>query len=267
MEQTMQRLLGKVALITGSSRGIGRGCAICMAEEGADVLVNYRSHPEEAQAVVDTIQAMGRKALAWQADVSERAEVQAMFDGAVKHFGHIDIVVSNAARSIRQPVIDADWANVEATLRVSQMGVFHTCQFAAKQMVAQGHGGKIIIISSIHAELPVATSAAYNMAKAAINHLGATLANELTPHRINVNVINPGWIDTPGERVFYSEEELKEGAKRMPWGRLGTERDMGRIAVFLASDDADYVTGAVLRADGGYMVHLTLAPVDNDWQK
>lgn len=260
----MQRLVGKVALITGASRGIGRGCAICMAEEGADVLVNYRSHPDDARAVVDAIQTMGRKALAWQADVGERSQVQAMFEGAVKHFGHVDIVVANAALSIRQTVVDADWESVEATLRVSQMGVFHTCQFAARQMVAQGHGGKIIIISSIHAELPVAKSAGYNMAKAAINHLAATLANELTPHHINVNAINPGWIDTPGERMFYNEEEIKEGAKLMPWGRLGTERDMGRIAVFLASDDADYVTGSVLRADGGYMVHLSLAPVDSE---
>jgi glucose 1-dehydrogenase len=231
-----------------------------MAEEGADVLVNYRTHRDEAEAVVKQIEAMGRRALAWQADAGERDQVQAMVDAAVKHFGRLDIAVANAARSIRKPVIDLTWDDVMATLRVTQFGVFHTCQFAAQHMVKQGQGGKIILISSIHQELPVAASSPYNMAKAAINHLAETLANEMTAHHINVNVINPGWIDTPGERQFYSEAELKEGGKVIPWGRLGTEREIGRVAVFLASDDADYITGATLRVDGGFMMGLTLPP-------
>jgi glucose 1-dehydrogenase len=130
-------------------------------------------------------------------------------------------------------------------------------------MVAQGQGGKMVVISSIHQELPVANSSAYNMAKAAINHLAETLAHEMTPHHINVNVINPGWIDTPGERKYYSEEELKREGKLIPWGRLGTEREIGRVAVFLASDDAEYITGATLRVDGGFMLGLSL-PQDPD---
>jgi glucose 1-dehydrogenase len=254
----MQRLLDKVALITGASRGIGRGCALCLAEEGADVLVNYRTHSEEAQAVVAAIEKMGRRALAFQGDVGERSEVEAMVQAAVKHFGRLDIAIANAAFSIRKPVIDLEWDEVLATLRVAQFGVFHTCQFAARQMVAQGHGGKIIVISSIHQELPVANSSPYNMAKAAINHLAETLANELTPHHINVNVINPGWINTPGERNYYTEEELQREGKMIPWGRLGTEREIGRVAVFLASDDAEYITGSTLRVDGGFMMGLTL---------
>ncbi len=254
----MGKVDGKVALVTGSSRGIGRGCALCLAEEGADLVVNYRSHPDEAQAVVTAIEKMGRRAVAVKADVADRAQVQALVQAAVDHFGKLDIAIANAAFSIRKPVIDIEWDDVMKTLGVAQFGVFHTCQFAARQMVAQGKGGKIIIISSIHQELPVANSSAYNMAKAAINHLGETLANELTPNHINVNIINPGWINTPGERQYYSEEELQEQGKVIPWGRLGTEREIGRVAVFLASDDAEYITGSTLRVDGGFMIGLTL---------
>jgi len=129
-------------------------------------------------------------------------------------------------------------------------------------MVAQAEagqaGGKIVIISSILEEMPAPGSAAYNMAKAAVNHLGRTMAIELARYRINVNMVNPGWIDTPGERRFSSEVQLREGGKRIPWGRLGSPEDIGKAVVFLASDDADYVTGATLRVDGGFLLGLTL---------
>ncbi len=245
------KLAGKVALVTGSSRGIGRGIAQCLAADGADIVVNYRSHPDEAQETAAAIEALGRRALVWQADVADRDAVERMFDAAVEHFGALDIAVANAALSIRQPVVEARWQDVLRTIEVSQFGVFHTCQKAAQVMVRQGRGGKIVIISSVHAELPVPTSAAYNMAKAAINHLGRTLAAELTGDHINVNVINPGWIDTPGERAFYSEQQIREGGKRLPWGRLGTIEDIGKAVAFLAGDDADYITGSTLRIDGG----------------
>jgi glucose 1-dehydrogenase len=259
----MQHLQGKVALVTGSSRGIGRGIAEAFAAAGADVVVNYRSHAEEAQAVADSIAAQGRKALVWQADMADRAAVEAMFQAAVDHFGHLDIVVANAAFSIREPVIEAKWENVLRTIEVTQFGVFHTCQFAAQQMVKQGKrgnrsGGKIIVISSIHEEVAFPNSAAYNMSKAAINHLVRTLAAEVAQYRINVNVINPGWIDTPGERVFATEEELQQGGQRIPWKRMGTVEDIGQAAVYLASDGADYVTGSTLRVDGGFVLGLGL---------
>src|SRR5204862_4366432 len=121
----------------------------------------------------------------------------------------------------------------------------------ARQMVEQGGGGKIVIIGSILGEIPFPSSAAYNMAKAAINHLGRTLAAELTTHRINVNVINPGYIDTPGERKFATEAQIEQATRNIPWGRLGTPRDIGRAVAYLASDDADYITGSALVVDGG----------------
>jgi len=259
-----RHLTGQVALVTGASRGIGRGIALALAEVGADVVVNYRSHAGEAEAVARQVEAHGGRALVWQADVADRTAMERMFAGAVERFGRIDIAVANAAYSIREPVIEAKWEGVLRTLEVTQFGVFHTCQFAAQRMVAQGiapgrrSAGKIIVISSIHEEVAFANSAAYNMAKAAVNHLVRTLARELTPQRINVNVINPGWIDTPGERDHYSEESLREGAKHMPWGRLGTVEDIGQGAVYLASDAADYVTGAMLRIDGGFVARLEL---------
>lgn len=254
----MKRLEGKIALVTGANRGIGRGIALCFAEEGADVAVNYRSHADEAQEVVKAVTDMGRRALALQADVADREQVHQMVKATVKHFGGLDIAVANAAMTVREPMVEASWEGVQRTIEVCQFGVFHTCQFAAQQMVAQGKGGKILIISSIHAELPFARSGSYNMAKAAINHMGATMANELARHHINVNVINPGWIDTPGEHDLATDEQLQKGARRIPWKRLGTPEDIARPAVFLVSDDADYVTGSVLRVDGGFLLGLTL---------
>ncbi|MBI1877725.1 MAG: SDR family oxidoreductase [Chloroflexi bacterium] len=262
----MKRFEGKVALVTGAARGIGQGVALCLAEEGADVVVNDLSPGAGELDVPDTvvtIEQLGRRALVQYADVSDREQVAAMFAASVGHFGHIDIVVANAAQSVRELTIEAQWSNVLRTLEVVQFGVYHTCQMAAQQMVAQvaqgRSGGKIIIIGSLLAEIPMPTSAAYNMAKAAVNHLGRTLASELVPYRINVNVINPGWIDTPGERKFASEEEIRAGARRLPWGRLGTPRDIGQAAVFLASDDADYITGSTLRVDGGLSVGMRMS--------
>jgi glucose 1-dehydrogenase len=254
----MQRFAGKVALITGASRGIGRGIALRLASEGADIVVNYRSHPDEAQDLIGQIGELGCRALPFQADVADRGAVERMFAAAIEHFGRLDIAVANAALSVREPVIAAKWEHVLRTIEVSQFGVFHTCQLAAQQMVRQGRGGKIIIISSLHEEIAFPNSAAYNMAKAAINHLCRTMAAELTSQHINVNVINPGWIDTPGERAFASEQEIQAGARRMPWGRLGTPADIAAAAAFLASDDADYVTGATLRVDGGFKLGLRL---------
>jgi glucose 1-dehydrogenase len=254
----MARFDGKVALVTGAARGIGRGIAQRLAAEGADVVVNDFANYQEAQAVAGEIAALGRRALAIQADVSDREAVERMFARAVQELGRIDIAVANAGMSIREPAIEAQWEHVLRTLEVTQFGVFHTCQLAARQMALQGGGGKIVIVSSLHAELAVPNSAAYNMAKAAVNHLCRTMAAELARERINVNAINPGWIDTPGERRFASEEQIRAGGRRIPWGRLGTPADIAAAAAFLASRDADYITGTTLRVDGGYKLGLRL---------
>jgi glucose 1-dehydrogenase len=125
-------------------------------------------------------------------------------------------------------------------------------QLVARQFVAQGNGGKIVFISSVQGELPMANSVAYNAAKSGLNHMAATIATELSQHRINVNVIEPGWIDTPGERRTFSAERIEQEGPKLPWGRLGTPGDIGRAAAFLCSDSADYITGSVLVVDGGF---------------
>ena len=254
----MNRFEGKTALITGAAQGIGRGIALCLAQEGANVVINDRANVEAANEVVATIKAMGQETIFWQADVSDREAVAAMFAGVVEQFGRIDVVVSNAAMSVREPIIEAKWENVLSTLEVTQFGVFHVCQIAAQQMVKQEPNprsrGKIVIISSVQGEVAAEGAAAYNMAKAAINHFAQTLAVEVVEQRINVNIITPGWIDTPGERLHYTEEEIQECGLLLPWGRLGLPEDIGKAVAFLASDDADYITGSTLRVDGGYVV-------------
>lgn len=261
----MGKFSDKVALITGSSQGIGKGIALCLAENGADLVINYRSNVNAARDTAEEIKALGRKVMISQADVSDRDQIGNMFKSAVAEFGRIDIVVANAAYSVREKVVDAEWENVLATLKVSQFGVFHTCQFAAQHMVKQplvgSSRGKILIISSILAEFPPAENAAYNMAKTAINSLGETMAAELAADRINVNIINPGLIDTPGERQFASNQEIEDRARAIPWQRLGTIRDIGNAAAFLVSDDADYVTGTTLRVDGGFLLGLQLPQI------
>ena len=254
----MNRFENKTALITGSAQGIGRGIALRLAKEGANVVVCDRAHLESAEETVREARSYGSDAIFWQADVSDRAAVAALYAGVVERYGGVDIVVSNAAMSIREPVLQADWAGVLATLEVTQFGVFHVCQMAAQQMAQQPLNplsrGKIVIISSVQALVAAEESVAYNMAKAAINHMARTMAAELVGRRINVNTVMPGWIDTPGERAYYTEEELQENGKLLPWGRLGMPDDIAKAVAFLASDDAEYITGTELIVDGGYMV-------------
>lgn len=257
------RLAGRVALITGAGRGIGRGIALCLAEEGADILVcdlpgaDGGDNPDAIETAW-LVGELGRRAALAYADVADADQVEAAVERAAAELGRLDIAVANAAHSVRELVVDARWADVERTIAVSQFGVYHTCRAAARRMVAQGEGGKLVIIGSIMAEMATPTSSAYDMAKAAVNQLGRDLAIELAPHRINVNTVNPGYIDTPGERRFASEEQLARAGRAIPWGRMGSPRDIGRAVAFLAGPDADYITGSTLRVDGGFMVGLRL---------
>lgn len=245
------QLEGRNFLVTGASRGIGRGCALEMAKQGANIGVNYRSHPEEADEVVDEIRKLGRKAVALQCDVSDLSAVEEMVNTFVQEMGQIDGLVSNAAYSDREVMIKADMDGFQRTIDVSMWGAFHSVRAASQKMVKQGKGGSIVVIGSPHAVLAIPSSMAYNMAKAAIDHMTRTAAIELASHRIRVNVVHPGWIDTPGERKFFTEEQLDEGAKSIPWGRLGQTDEIGRFVAFVMSDACDYMTGSTLLIDGG----------------
>lgn len=256
------KLIGKKALVTGAARGIGYGCALELARAGADVAVNDRDHSSEAEAVVAEIRALGRQATLIAGDVFERSSCEQVMAQALEALGGIDILVSNPAYSRRAKFLDYDPDTFERVLRGTLFGGFHMSQLAARHMVERGGGGKIIFISSVHAEIAYVNSVAYNAGKAGINHLAKTIAAELTPYRINVNVIEPGWIDTPGEHATFGREAIEAAAAALPWGRMGRPEDIGKAAVYLASEDADYVTGSVMLVDGGFLLRAAGSGAD-----
>jgi glucose 1-dehydrogenase len=242
---------GRNALVTGGSRGIGRACAIEMAREGANVAINFRSHPEEAEEVAREIRAAGVKALLVQADVADQKAVEQMVARTAAELGGLDLFVSNAAYSDRELMLDANMEGFRRTIDVSMWGAFYGVRASAQQMVKQGRGGSIVVVSSPHAVIAIPTAMAYNMAKAAIDHMARTAAIELVGHRIRVNIVHPGWIDTPGERKFFTEEQLSAGGKNLPWKRLGRPEEIAKAITYVLSDDAEYMTGATLSIDGG----------------
>jgi len=244
-------LANKVAIVTGASIGIGRAAAIALAENGADVAINYRTHVEEAQQVAAEIVKLGRRAIIVQGDVSDQSAVEAMVAQTVAELGHLDIAVSNAAYSDRDSFTTCNMDGFRRTVDVTMWGAFYLLRAAANQMIKQGTGGSIVVNSSPHAVITAPHVMAYSMAKAAIDHMARIAAIELCPHKIRVNLMYPGWIDTPGERKFFSEETMNAAAQWLPWGRLGKPEEIARGIVFLASPKSDYVTGSTLTMDGG----------------
>jgi glucose 1-dehydrogenase len=256
------RLVGKKALVTGAARGIGRGCALELARAGADVAVNDRQPSPQLEAVVAEILALGRQATLVPGDAFDRAGCEGIVAAALAALGRIDILVSNPALSRRGDFLDYDPQTFDLVLRGTLYGGFHMGQLVARHMVERGGGGKMLFISSVHAEEPYVRSVAYNAAKSGLNHLARTIAAELLPHRINVNLIEPGWIDTPGEHEVFGDEYIQREGAKLPWGRLGTPEDIGRAAVFLCSADADYITGVALPVDGGFLLRAATGGVN-----
>jgi glucose 1-dehydrogenase len=249
-----RKLEGRVAIVTGAARGIGGASAVELAAHGADVVLADLKPPEEACAVTSRIQELGGRLLYVQGDVSDRGHDAALVERAVERFGRVDILVNNAALSIRNPFLGFDPEDARRIFEVIFWAGFHLSQFAARQMIKQGGGGSIIFMSSVHASRGYAYAVAYNAAKAAVNHMARTIALELAPHRIRVNWIEPGWIDTPGEHLAFGDEYIEREGKKLLWGRLGRPEEMARGVVFLASEDSSYMTGACLRMDGGYVL-------------
>jgi glucose 1-dehydrogenase len=249
-------LQGLSAIVTGASQGIGLATAHALAQAGASVAFNYRSNPGEATTIVRQIEQAGGRAILLAGDVSDQSTVERLVDETVAAFGRLDIAVSNAAYSDRELFWQADMKGFHRTIDVTMWGAFYLVRAAARKMVAQreaGHQGasSIVVVSSPHAYTPVPRSMAYNMAKGAIDQMARTAAIELAEHRIRVNVMTPGWIDTPGERKFASDETIRASGEKLPWGRLGTGAEIGRGVVFLCDPASDYITGSWLTIDGG----------------
>jgi glucose 1-dehydrogenase len=244
-------LKGRVAVITGASLGIGRATAIAMGRAGAEVVVNYRSHRDQAEEVVRAVRDAGARAISVQADVADQAAVEGLISQAVAEFGKVDIAVSNAAYSDRELFYKADMAGFRRTVDVTMWGAFYLTRAATQQMIEHGHGGAIVLVSSPHAFIPAPRAMAYNMSKAALEHMARTAAIEVAEHRIRINVIQPGWTDTPGELKFASRETLDTAGAKIPLGRLGTAEEMAEGILFLCDPKQEYMTGAALLIDGG----------------
>ena len=243
---------GKIALVTGAGRGIGKGCALELAKNGADLVINDRPDSMDLEPTADEIRTLGRQCTPIEADAFAREGCEQMVATALEASGRIDILVSNPAFNQRGDFLDYDPELFDRTLQCTLAGGFHLGQLVARHMVERDGGGKIVFISSVHSDLPLARAIAYNSAKAGLNHLARTMAVELLSHRVNVNVIAPGWIDTPGEHERYPEEVLKKGEQKLPWGRFGKPEEIGKVVAFLCSGHADYITGVVLPVDGGF---------------
>jgi len=246
----MGKLQGQNALVTGASRGIGRGIALELAREGANVAVNYRRDEAAARETVAAIEAMGSKAVALQADVADWEQVSRLAEQATATLGPLDIAVANSGIASRvQPVWEMDVDHWHKVVGVNLHGVFYTCKATAKAMVERKKG-TIILISSIGADTCAPFGAPYYVAKAGVNALTKSLAKECAPAGVRVNCIAPGLISSDmGDRLmkFYGEGLLSG----IPLGRAGRPDEIGKMAAYLAGEDASFITGKIIRIDGG----------------
>ncbi|MBB77091.1 MAG: glucose dehydrogenase [Planctomycetaceae bacterium] len=246
------RFENKVALVTGAGRGIGKGCALELARGGAHVILNDRPGSSDLSETQREIEALGARATLLEADVFQQSGSEELVASALSAAGQIDILVSNPAWGKRCSFLEYRREDFERVIQGTLISGFAIGQQVARHMVARGGGGKMVFISSVQAEIPFALSIAYGAAKVALNHMTRTIAVELFSHRINVNAIEPGWIDTPGEHESFGDEAIQAEGQKLPWGRLGTPTDIGQAAAFLVSDEADYITGSILAVDGGF---------------
>jgi glucose 1-dehydrogenase len=261
---TLRLLTGQKALVTGANSGIGRAVAIALGQAGADVVVNYVAGEESAAAVVGQIQSCGVKAYAHQADVAAEDQVTAMFERMCREFGTIDILVNNAGLQRDAPFASMTLAQWNTVIGVNLTGQFLCARSAVREFLRRGvvpsvscAAGKIICMSSVHQEIPWAGHPNYASSKGGIKLMMESLAQEMAPHRIRVNAIAPGAIRTPiNTSAWQTPEAYASLMTLVPYGRIGEPEDIARAAVWLASDQSDYVVGTTLFVDGG----MTLYP-------
>ncbi len=262
-----QPLKGQKALVTGANSGIGEAVALALGAAGAAVVVNYVTEPEAARNVADRIKAGGVEAVALKADVSREDEVHAMFQQMFQAWGTIDILVNNAGIQRDAPFTEMTLAQWNQVLAVNLTGMFLCAREAAREMMRRGvrpevsrAAGKIICMSSVHEVIPWAGHANYASSKGGVMLFMKTLAQELAPSRIRVNAIAPGAIETPINRPAWSTQEaIAQLLTLIPYGRVGMPDDIGKAAVWLASDESDYVVGTTLFVDGGMTLYPAFA--------
>ena len=262
--QPQELLLGQKALVTGASSGIGKAIALALAEAGADVVINYVTDEDKAQSLADEIRSRGVLALALRADVSDEAQVHSMFSSMIEELGTIDILVNNAGLQQDAPFHELTLAQWNRVLAVNLTGQFLCARAAVREFMRRGvqpeiscSAGKILCVSSVHEVIPWAGHVNYAASKGGVMLMMKSLAQEVAPYRIRVNSICPGAIRTPiNMRAWDTPEAYGELLKLIPYKRIGEAAEIGRAAVWLASDYADYVHGISLFVDGG----MTLYP-------
>jgi glucose 1-dehydrogenase len=248
------RLQGRIAVVTGAGTGIGQAIAVAFAQEGASVVIDYVGDASVSEETIGKIRAMNGNCLAVQADISLPDQVNSLLQQTMKAFGRLDIFVNNAGIEKRIDFIDYPFEEWQKIMAVNLSGPFLCMQAAAKQMVLQGDGGRLINISSVHEDLPMVKNSAYSASKGGLRMLMRTVAVELAPHRITVNNIGPGAIYTPIDRDTESDPKLNaEILAGIPLGRWGKPEEVAQLAVYLASNDAAYVTGSTFFIDGGML--------------
>jgi glucose 1-dehydrogenase len=247
-------LNGKVAIVTGGNSGIGKAIALGLAQSGANVVIDYVADPDATSALEREIVALGDKAIGVDADVSQVAELQKLVDAAVAAFGRVDIMVNNAGVETRTSVLDTNEAQYDKVLSINLKSAFFGTQIAAKQMIKQGGGGRIVNITSVHEDWPMPGNTAYCLAKGGMRMLTRTAGVELAPHGILVVGVGPGAVATPiNQSTMKDPVLLAKLDAAIPLGRMARPEEIASVVVFLAGDGASYLTATTIFADGGIM--------------
>jgi glucose 1-dehydrogenase len=248
-------LKGKVAIMTGANSGIGKAIALELARQDASVVIDYVVHPETTEEMEKEIaDVLGDQAIGVVADVSKVSDLQFLIDSAVKQFGHLDIMVNNAGIETRTSVLDTTEQQYDRVMAINLKSAFFGTQLAAKQMIKQGGGGRIINITSVHEDWPMPGNAAYCLSKGGMRMLTRNAGVELAPHNILVLGVGPGAIETPiNVSTMQDPELLKKVDTAIPLGRMAKPKEVASVVAFLAGDDATYMTATTLFVDGGLM--------------
>ena len=244
------KLSGKIAIVTGASRGIGRALALRLGHDGAAVAINYVNNAAGAEEVKAEIKTAGGDAIALQADVSKPADIQRLFDQAIEHFGRFDILVNNAGIRISKDVADIDEAEYDQLFAINVKGTFFACQQATRRL---SEGGRIINISSAVTRMMLPGYSIYAASKGAVDQITRVLAKELGERKITVNAVAPGPVDTELFRDGKSDEQIQQMAQMAALGRIGQVEDIADAVAFLASDNARWITGQCIHVNGGFV--------------